>query len=228
MAEMSESDWCSGAYGDLQDDGPHGWYVRRAHEALEHGIGSMLASTRILEVGANLGEHCPYVTHSYASYLVTDYRDTGFASEDPRILFEVADVERLPYDDNSFDRLIMTCLLHHLGEPEQALCEARRVVGDGGLISIQVPCDPGVAYRAAKAVGPYRAIRKRGLLEDPRYFHYHQHRNHYPGLISLVNHVFASDSMSNRWWPLSLPSWNANLFTVHQIRVQKPSATAVG
>ncbi len=223
MAEMSESEWCSGAYGDLQEHGAHGWYVRRAHEALEHGVGPMLESTRILEVGGNLGEHNPYVTHPYASYLVTDYRKTGFASDDPRIRFEVADVEHLPYGDSSFDRLIMTCLLHHLVDPEQALGEVRRVVGDGGTISIQMPCDPGVAYRAAKAVGPYRSIRKRGLLEDPRYFHYHQHRNHYPGLASLVDHVFVDDSVSLRWWPWRLSTWNANLFTVHQIRVRKPA-----
>jgi phosphatidylethanolamine/phosphatidyl-N-methylethanolamine N-methyltransferase len=221
VGEMSEADFCGGLYGELQGEGAHGWYVRRAHEALEVGLGEMLATTRILEVGGNLGEHCPYVTHPYASYLVTDYRDTGFASADPRISFEVADVENLPYPDDAFDRVVMTCLLHHLVNPEKALRETRRVVGREGVISIQLPCDPGLAYRASKVVGPYRLLKKQGHQDDPRYFHYHQHRNHFPGIVSIINRVFARDDIRRKWWPLLFPTWNANLFTVYQVKVNK-------
>ncbi len=52
MTEMSESEWCSGADGELQDEGARGWYVRRAHDPLAHGVGPMASPTRIVEVGA--------------------------------------------------------------------------------------------------------------------------------------------------------------------------------
>jgi SAM-dependent methyltransferase len=218
---MSEADFCSGVYGELQGGGAHGWFVRRAHEALERGLPAFPPPTRILEVGGNLGEHCPYVTHPFATYLVTDYRDTGFRSPDPRISFEVADVQELPYPDNSFDRVVMTCLLHHLSDPEAALRETRRVLTDDAVISIQLPCDPGLAYRASKVVGPYRALKKRGHTGDPRYFHYHQHRNHYPGIVSVINRVFGDDTIRRRWWPFPLPTWNGNLLTVYQVTLCK-------
>ncbi|MCX6410712.1 MAG: hypothetical protein NT143_09845 [Actinobacteria bacterium] len=95
------------------------------------------------------------------------------------------------------------------------------MASDGGVVSIQMPCDPGLAYRPPKAVGPYRALRRRGAQSNPRFFHYQQHRNHYPGLRSITDEVFRDDEVHSLWWPLRVPTWNGNLFTVHQIRIRK-------
>ena len=95
-----------------------------------------------------------------------------------------------------------------------------RVVRPGGYVSLTLPCDSGLAHGIGKSIGPYRQIRKHSLANgDPSYFHYLQHRNHYPGLISLVEHVFASDKTRKRSWPCRIPSWNLNLFTILQVCV---------
>ncbi len=217
--EPSEDLFCSTTYGELQSKGACGRYVSASHRALEKGLGEIEPSAAILEVGGNLGEHCRFVKHPYSTYLVTDYRKTDFVPPNSRISFEVADVELLPYDDRTFDRVLATCLLHHLGEPAKALQEVRRVTKPGGLVSLTLPCDPGMLYRFGKAVGPYRTLRRQHPKVDPRLFHYGQHRNHYPGLITLIDHYFANDNVTRRQWPLPVATWNFNLFTIFQIRI---------
>jgi len=64
----------------------------------------------------------------------------------------VADAQVLPFLDNSFGRVIATCLLLHLQEPELALLEWRRVTENNGLITILIPTEPGLLLRLSRAL----------------------------------------------------------------------------
>lgn len=46
--------------------------------------------------------------------------------------------ERLPFDDGSFDAVVLSLVLHYLSEPDalRALAEARRVLRDGGRVVV--------------------------------------------------------------------------------------------
>lgn len=216
---MKEQDFYSGIYREVQDIGVSGWFVRKSHKLLERGLPNF-QEPKILEVGGNIGEHIRFVAENYASYVLTDYRQTGFNSQNTKIWFQIADVERLPFESETFDRTISTCLLHHVNDPKLALEEMRRVTVHNGLISILVPCDPGLAYRFAKSVGVYEKWRRAGIL-NPKFYHYVQHRNHFPGIESIILEVFGTDDLQIRYWPFRIKSWNINLFTVSQIRVIK-------
>ena len=215
---LDENEFCGSIYGEIQRQGICSNYVSFSHKALEKRLGELPENARILEVGGNLGEHCKFVQHKYQEYLLTDKREVDFVPINGKIKFEQADVEALHYDDASFDRILSTCLLHHLVDPEQGLLEMKRVVRPGGLISLTMPCDPGFLYRVGKAVGPYRRLRKNFGVSDPRYLHYIQHRNHFPALESIISQVFKSDNIRHRTYPFSLPFWNVNLFRIYQIR----------
>ena len=216
---MNEDSFYNGIYRDVQDKGVSGWYVRKSHILLEKGF-SEIQAPKILEVGGNIGEHIQYVAKDFMSYTLTDYRETGFISENKKIHFEVADVHDLPFVDDEFNRTISTCLLHHLDNPKKALDEMKRVTKHGGLISLLIPCDPGLAYRIAKKIGPSRKWRAAGIT-NPNFYHYAQHRNHFPGIAATVEEVFSIDKVQTRFWPFPVKTWNLNLFIVSQIRVVK-------
>jgi SAM-dependent methyltransferase len=50
--------------------------------------------------------------------------------------FQVADICNLPFSDNSFDVVLTSAVLEHLGDPERALKELHRVVKKGGLVGV--------------------------------------------------------------------------------------------
>jgi ubiquinone/menaquinone biosynthesis C-methylase UbiE len=169
------------------------------------------ANQTILEVGANTGEHLPFVTDTFSSYTLSDFRDTGYKSQDPRVFFEVVNVESMHYKTEHFDRVISTCLLHHVESPINSLIEMRRVAKRGGQISILLPCDPGLMYRVCKETR-FKSKWSQIGIENSKFFHYQQHRNHYPGIRSYISEVFKADEIHVSNWPLVLSSWNLNLF----------------
>ncbi len=65
------------------------------------------------------------------SYLLTDFNEYGW--------LDVKNVDALntPFDDNSFDFLIASNMIHHLPSPAQFLQEARRILKPGGFLLIQ-------------------------------------------------------------------------------------------
>jgi ubiquinone/menaquinone biosynthesis C-methylase UbiE len=61
-------------------------------------------------------------------------------------IFQLANVESLHFEDDFFDRVVCTCLLHHLKNPDIGLNEILRVVKSGGTVDILVPNDPSLIY----------------------------------------------------------------------------------
>jgi SAM-dependent methyltransferase len=55
----------------------------------------------------------------------------------PTVRFVVADAHRLPFADASFDVVYAHQVLQHLGDPVDALREARRVLRSGGLVAVR-------------------------------------------------------------------------------------------
>jgi ubiquinone/menaquinone biosynthesis C-methylase UbiE len=216
---MNENEFYRNIYTPMQSGGLHRWFIVRTHKMLEKKLKSVSTKkiASILEVGGNIGEHIEYVRAPFSKYLLTDYRDTNFVSDDPRISFQVVDVQDIPYPENIFDRVICTCLLHHVENVSTALTEMLRVTKLDGTISILLPCDPGVLYRFAKWIGPNRAWKKRGIL-NPNFFHYSQHKNHFPSIKSAIKEIYKNEEVFWYFWPFRIKSWNLNMFAVITIR----------
>jgi SAM-dependent methyltransferase len=60
-------------------------------------------------------------------------RDNGITN----VLLQEANVEHLPFVDESFDVVVCRAALHHFADPKRALAEAARVARVGGRIAIQ-------------------------------------------------------------------------------------------
>ena len=104
---IEESEFCNSIYGELQNEGSCGWYVKKSHSVLEKRIPILPDSCNVLELGCNLGEHTIHVKHPYKSYTATDYRSIDFVPLNDRIHFEIADAQKLVYSDNLFDRVLV-------------------------------------------------------------------------------------------------------------------------
>ena len=98
---------------------------------------------------------------------VTAARDAARRAEEeakqpPPVRFVVADVEKLPFDDASFDCVVDTFSLCVFNEPNRALVELARVLKPGGMaLLVEHSKAPGFlgAYQDA-AAGPVKSLAK--------------------------------------------------------------------
>jgi len=85
------------------------------------------------------------------------------------ISFMQADIMHLPFDDNSFDKVVAANVIHLLDESIKALCELRRVCRSGGQLIIPTYINRTKAGKTsgfAKTVGKAGADFKRQFTFD--------------------------------------------------------------
>jgi phosphatidylethanolamine/phosphatidyl-N-methylethanolamine N-methyltransferase len=193
----------------------------RTHRALEKHWNSLDMFDQVLEVGAGAGDHRQFVRHQYKRYYETDIRlprgarPTSLNSGES-LVKEYADFTNLHYEDAKFDRVIATCLLLHLEKPELALNEARRVTKDSGVISILVPCEPGILLRLSRSLLTARKARRLGF-EGYYLFNARDHVSYFTRIDRLIRTVFEKDEIRVSRFPFGLPSWNFNFYYVFTI-----------
>jgi len=219
--------WYAEIYESTTYSGLAGLGQRLAHQSLERQYSKEFYFETVLEVGGNRGEHLEFVRHSFGEYLLSDLvlpqlDDRRYRSLEGRITAIQADVQDLPLEDNRIDRVVVTCVLHHLPDPERALNEIRRVLKPGGRADIYMPSDPGLMYRFARALGPSSTAARQGLRRVKSLVDARDHRNHALGLTRLVRHTFREDLILARTYPLPGLTWNSSLWTSFRIQKLEP------
>jgi phosphatidylethanolamine/phosphatidyl-N-methylethanolamine N-methyltransferase len=212
-------------YDDLNyDRSLRGWAMRAGHRLAERGIEPATHYRHVLEVGAGSGEHAVCVRHGFERYTLLDAHPRVLEiarrrlGADPRFDFVAGDAARLDWPDRHFDRLIATHVLEHIAHPHRVLHEWARVVRDGGLLTVLIPTDPGIAWRLGRELGPRRDALRRGIAYD--YVMAREHVNPCHNLVALLRHQFAE--RREAWWPLPVPAIDLNLFFVVNAVVRHP------
>lgn len=199
--------------------------MRASHRMLEKTFQNHDYFANVLEIGAGTGEHLPFVRHTFDEYMLSDL--------DPKTL-EVAKKKlagtcvgkltyhaqtgfNLAFSDNTIDRLVATHVLEHIYQPHLALREWYRVLKHGGVISILIPTDPGIAWRLGRHLGPRRNAIAQGIAYD--YIMAREHVNPCNNLIAFLRYYFPNSKES--WWPFSIPSIDLNLFFAFHAIVNK-------
>jgi SAM-dependent methyltransferase len=216
--------WYAEHYSDVTATADGSVFQTFMHRAMERRHGPDRTFKRVLEVGGNRGEHVPYVKHRYDEYHLTDLRVPQVDSSllaDGRVRVQACDVASIPHDSDHFDRVIATCLLHHVDSPFRSVQEMRRVTRDGGVITVLLPTDPGFAYRAGKALTSGRAARKRGIAAEHRLIGALDHRNHFGSIWEQLRYVLRLDRTTVDWMPWRVPSAQLNAFVVVNSTVRK-------
>jgi ubiquinone/menaquinone biosynthesis C-methylase UbiE len=99
---------------------------------------------KILEVGCGTGE---FWLENYSNLpsgseiLMTDFSEGMIEKVKSKINFEhvkleVADIDNLPYPDNSFDLVMAHHVIYHAADKDKAISELKRVVKSDGFVSI--------------------------------------------------------------------------------------------
>lgn len=200
-----------------------GSFLQKSHQLLEKTLPKGGVYNHVLEVGAGSGHHLPYVKHGFQQYVMTDGSDAMLEIAAKKyssqlsagsLKIEKQDATALTYPDHSFDRLIATHVLEHLPNPVNVLMEWSRVVRANGIISIVLPCDPGMLWRLGRHLGPRRNARKLGIAYD--YLQAAEHINPIFNLVIFIRHHF--DTASEFWYPAHIPTPDLNLFYICHIR----------
>jgi ubiquinone/menaquinone biosynthesis C-methylase UbiE len=216
-------------YNDVYYTGGLGLFERWTHQSLEKGK-KIAPQSSILDIGGGNGQHVPFLSGKFSNYTILDLLDHSqklnpvINGEDiPKIHFVLGNAEKLPFDNESFDRVILTCVLHHVDSPAKVLTECRRVLRNGGELSIYLPNDPGMIYRWIRHFGAHKKYAKRTKrpIAEIKYLWAIEHQNHVLGISTIIRQIFKGDSIRRRSYPLPLGSWNLNLFQIFQIVMDK-------
>lgn len=199
--------------------------MRASHRLTEKPFRQGDHFSAVLEIGAGTGEHLGFVRHGFDRYVLSDADAKTLeiakaklgARFGDKLAYEVQSGERLSHADNSFDRLIAAHVLEHIYQPHLALKEWARVVKPGGILSILIPNDPGMAWRLGRSLGPRRSALAQGIDYD--YVMAREHVNSSNNLIAFLRHYFPE--RTEAWWPFPFPSIDLNLFFVCHAVVRK-------
>ena len=186
------------------------------HKLMEKPFKSNL-NFKILELGSGEGEHIPFVASDYKQYIASDLRELIHTKVDNanKIETQVIDAHSLPFSDGEFNRVIAGCLIAHLSDPETALLEWYRVLKPGGVLTIYIPAEPGLALRLFRSFVSKPKATKIGF-NGYDLFISREHVNDANRLVFLLREFFLSCKII--YSPFRIRTWYFNLFIIAHIK----------
>lgn len=112
---------------------------RSLYEEMYRRIHAAIQGKRTLELCTGTGLIARHVADAASEMVATDFAEKMLAEarkgELPaNLTFQQADATALPFDDDSFDAVIISNALHIIPNPKQALAEIRRVLRPDGVL----------------------------------------------------------------------------------------------
>ena len=189
------------------------------HENLEKTLpGKTKPIENILEIGPGVNPHLRFVRQKFQKYFfaetfdyAADYLTNKFADNEC-VEVDKYDGFSLNYESSSFDRVIICHTLEHIPNPEKMLFEMDRVLKSGGILSISLPCDPGLLWRAGRCLTTARAAKKKLGFTKTEYYYVmsKEHINSINNLVALLSYHF-SEKLREYYLPFYIKSYDINL-----------------
>lgn len=112
---------------------------QKIYDFMYERIPERVKGKEVLEIATGPGLLAKHIAPAAKSVLATDYSDgmiaeAGKGGCPENLRFEVADAMALPYDDRSFDVVLIANALHIVPDPAKVLSEIDRVLRPGGLL----------------------------------------------------------------------------------------------
>jgi ubiquinone/menaquinone biosynthesis C-methylase UbiE len=128
------------------------------------------AGDKILDVGCGLGYFTEMLNNARAECVGVDIdkRCISYCQDNLKGEYMMADINKLPFPDNSFDKVLCTEVLEHVNHNGVVLKEIRRVLKTNGTMVISVPCSEGVFGSLFKRIG------HNNVDDNSREYHWHK------------------------------------------------------
>jgi len=195
-------------------EGFYGFVMRYCHRQLEN-FSREKKYSKVLEIGAGNVPHLNYLKHDYDEYFIAETSSYAMESykEKKNIKAYFYDGVNLPFEDNFFDRIIISHTLEHINEPEKFLFEMMSKLKMSGILSISLPTDPGLLWRLAKLFTKYFVARKTYKISGKEYEYMQatEHINSIFNLISLIRYNF-KNQIDESFLPFKIKLVDINLF----------------
>jgi SAM-dependent methyltransferase len=157
IKQRQQATWASGDYAVV------GTTLQIVGEQLAEAV-DVLAGERVLDVAAGNGNATLAAARRFADVTSTDYvpslLDKGrerARAEGLAVRFQVADVEALPFPDESFDAVLSTFGAMFAPDHARTAAEMLRVTRDGGRIGLASWTPEGFIGRLFKVIGAHVA-----------------------------------------------------------------------
>ena len=109
------------------------------YEEMYRRIRAAIQGRRVLELCTGTGLIARHVADAASEMVATDFaenmlREAEKGAKPANLTFRQADATALPFENDSFDAVIISNALHVIPQPEKALAEIRRVLRPGGIL----------------------------------------------------------------------------------------------
>ena len=203
--------------------GINGFVMRYCHRKLEC-FKRKEKYDNVLEIGAGSAPHIDYIKHKFDTYYIAETSEAAikYYENDKRINAVLYDGAKLPFENNFFDRIIISHVLEHIVAPENFLFEMMNKLKNDGLLSISLPTDPGLLWRMGKLFTKYITIKKTYKISSKEYDYMiaTEHINSIFNLMSIIKYHF-KDQIEENFLPFKIKLVDPNLF--YNVHITKSS-----
>jgi len=199
-----------------------GVFMRYCHRNLEK-FKSEEVYSKILEIGAGTAPHLPYIKHKFQHYYVAETSDFAIDYLKKAGLEKVIkyDGKNLPFDESFFDRIIISHVLEHVNNPEEFIMEMMSKLKKGGILSISLPTDPGLLWRASRNMIKILSLNRSQKLSDMEYDYVNsiEHINSIFNLRTIIKYHYRNN-IQETFLPFRIRLPDINLY--YNVHITKP------
>ena len=202
--------------------GLQGFFIKKGHHKLENFKKKNTHLSKVLDIGAGSTPHYSFIKHTFDEYHIIETSEYAINchKDNKKVQVTKYDGKKIPYPDETFDRIIISHCLEHILSPENFIFEMMRTLKKGGVLSISLPTDPGLAWRLGRLfVGLFKVRKTYNLtFSEFEYLNATEHVNSIFNLISIIRYNYKG-SIEESFYPLKMKLPDLNLiYNVHIIK----------
>ncbi len=186
--------------------------MRISHYLMDIGIPQEL-NKNILEIGGGTNPHFQWnKKFRFKSYIISDTENHVKEFPDNIKFILSSNFESKLYEKR-FSRIIASHVLEHLSDPEVNLLSWTEMLSDDGVLSIALPCDPGLFWHLCRQISSRKAQKVYQITKQERnLIMAREHINSIYNLLYIIDYYFITKKII--WFPAALPFNNINLLCI--------------